>query len=200
MFSIQKGSDTAIIVVHEIYGINEHMKSICQSLSGNGFDVLCPDLLGREAPFDYSEEPEAYSYFMNRVGFPRALNSVKDALAEIKSAYRHIFVVGFSVGATAAWLCSEDRRVDGVVGYYGSRVRNFLDISPECPVLLFFPQEEASFQVDESLSALDHKANVEARKLTGRHGFSDPFSAKYDEASANEAFERMLAFLRNDRV
>jgi dienelactone hydrolase len=39
MISIQKGSDTAIIVVHEIYGINQHMKYVCQSLSEFDFDV-----------------------------------------------------------------------------------------------------------------------------------------------------------------
>jgi dienelactone hydrolase len=196
MISIQKDSDTAIIVVHEIYGINQHMKYVCQSLSEYDFDVLCPNLLERETPFDYSQEEDAYSNFMENVGFTNALVAIKNLLSDIKDEYEKIFVVGFSVGATVAWLCSEEQLVDGIIGYYGSRIRNYMEISPQCPTLLFFPQEEKSFNVDELISALDNKNKVEVHKFNGQHGFSDPFSPKYNEESAKKAFNQMLIFLR----
>ncbi len=158
MFSIQKDSDTAIIVVHEIYGINQHMKFICQSLSEYDFDVFCPNLLDKEMPFDYSQEEDAYSNLMKNIGFTNALITIKNSIMDIKDEYKKIFVVGFSVGATVAWLCSEEQLVDGIIGYYGSRIRNFMDISPQCPTLLFFPQEETSFNVDELISTLDNGA------------------------------------------
>jgi Dienelactone hydrolase and related enzymes len=195
MISIQKDSDTAIVIVHEIYGINQHMKYVCQLLSEFDFDVLCPNLLERETPFDYSQEEDAYSNFMENVGFTDALVIIKNLLSDIKDEYKKIFVVGFSVGATVAWLCSEEQLVDGIIGYYGSRIRNYLEISPQCPTLLFFPQEEKSFNVDELISALDNKNNVEVHKFNGQHGFSDPFSLKYNEASAKKAFYQMLFFL-----
>src|SRR5690606_7048825 len=106
---IQQGSSTAIIVLHEIYGLNQHMKDICSSLSEEGFDVFCPDLLGRPA-FDYAEEQEAYRYFMDNVGFLHAKYKVEDLIDDVRTAYEKVVIVGFSVGATVAWLCSEDGR------------------------------------------------------------------------------------------
>ncbi|MFB5284063.1 dienelactone hydrolase family protein [Peribacillus sp. Hz7] len=193
---IHTKSDTAIIVIHEIYGINQHMKSFCELLSEQHFDVICPNLLERDTPFDYSQEHLAYHHFMENVGFENALHKIKDVLSDIKNEYKSIYVVGFSVGATVAWLCSEEESIDGVVGYYGSRIRNYVAISPKSPIMLFFPQEEKSFNVDELISTLDKK-NIKIYKFSGQHGFSDPYSSKYNEKSAQEAFRQMINFFQN---
>lgn len=193
MLHIQKDSDTVIIVIHEIYGLNEHMQGFCESLSNQGFDVICPNLLDREAPFDYSQEDVAYRHFMENVGFTGALHKIKDILSDVKDEYQKIFILGFSAGATVAWLCSEDECVDGMVGYYGSRIRNYVELTPQCPTLLFFPQEESAFNVDELISALEIK-NIEVQKFNGKHGFSDPYSSKYHVESAQNAFSKMMKF------
>jgi len=159
------------------------------------FDVFCSNMLEQETPFDYSQEEDAYFNFMENIGFTNALVMIKSLLSEIKDGYKNIFVAGFSAGATVAWLCSEERLVDGIIGYYGSVLEIILEISPQCPELLFFPEEEKLFNVDELILALENKHNVEVHKLNGQHGFSDPFSLKYNEASAKKAFYQMLFFL-----
>ncbi|MFY0782977.1 dienelactone hydrolase family protein [Peribacillus simplex] len=193
MLHIQKDSDTVIIVIHEIYGLNEHMQGFCESLSNQGFDVICPNLLDRETPFDYSQEDAAYRHFMENVGFTGALHKIKDILSGVQAEYQKLFILGFSAGATVAWLCSEDECVDGMVGYYGSRIRNYVELTPQCPTLLFFPQEESAFNVDELILALEIK-NIEVHKFNGKHGFSDPYSSKYHVESAQNAFSKMMKF------
>lgn len=88
MLHIQKDSDTVIIVIHEIYGLNEHMQGFCESLSNQGFDVICPNLLDRETPFDYSQEDAAYRHFMENVGLTGALHKIKDILSDVKDEYQ----------------------------------------------------------------------------------------------------------------
>ena len=193
MNQIHKKSDTLIIVIHEIYGINRHMQSFCDLLSKQGFKVICPNLLEREIPFDYSQEEDAYRNFMENVGFANALHKIKNILSDVKDEYEKIFIIGFSVGATIAWLCSDQDCVDGIVGYYGSRIRNYVELSPQCPTILFFPQEEQSFNVDELILTLE-KVNIEMHKFNGKHGFSDPYSPQYNEKSAKNAFNEMLKF------
>lgn len=193
MLNIQKKSDTVIIVIHEIYGLNQHMQGYCELLSSQGFDVICPDLLERERPFDYSQEDAAYRHFMENVGFTGALYKIKDILSDIKDEYQKFFILGFSAGATVAWLCSEEECVDGIVGYYGSRIRNYAELAPRCPALLFFPLEEPSFNVDELISALESK-NAEVHKFMGEHGFSDPYHSKYHAESAQAAVSKMMKF------
>ncbi|PAE24963.1 dienelactone hydrolase family protein [Bacillus sp. 7894-2] len=192
--SYDSNANSLILVIHEIYGINQHINSFCELLTKQNFDVICPNLLEREMPFDYSQEEAAYRHFMEHVGFDRAARKVKDLLLDVKDEYETIYIIGFSIGATVAWLCSEEDCVDGVVGYYGSRIRDYLEITPRSPAMLFFPQEEQSFNVDDLVLALEKK-KIKADKLTGKHGFCDPYSSRYDAKSEQEAFSKTLDFL-----
>ncbi|MBG9446120.1 dienelactone hydrolase family protein [Cytobacillus firmus] len=192
--SYDSNSNSLILVIHEIYGINQHIKSFCELLNKQNFEVICPNLLEREKPFDYSQEEAAYHHFMEHVGFNRAARKIKDLLLDIKDEYETIYIIGFSIGATVAWLCSEEDCVDGIVGYYGSRIRDYLELTPRSPAILFFPQEEQSFNVDELVGTLKKK-KIKAYKFTGKHGFSDPYSSRYDAKSEQEAFSKTLEFL-----
>ncbi|MGG4268337.1 dienelactone hydrolase family protein [Peribacillus simplex] len=194
MLYIKNNSATVIMVIHEIYGLNEHMRGFCELLSKQDFDVICPNLLDRETPLDYSQEEAAYRQFMENLGFEEALHKIRDVLSDVKDVYKKIFIIGFSAGATVAWLCSEEECVDGIVGYYGSRIRNYVELTPQCPALLFFPQDEPSFDVDELMSALEIK-NIEVHKFNGKHGFSDPYHSKYHVESAQIAFNKMMKFI-----
>ncbi|MFU2017003.1 hypothetical protein CN689_15845 [Peribacillus butanolivorans] len=195
MFKIQtKNTNKVIIVLHEIYGVNQHMKDFCELLSEQNFDVICPNFLQREEPFAYVQEKEAYLNFMDNVGFTKASNKIKKIILEANEEYSKIFIIGFSIGATIAWLCSEEIFVDGIVGYYGSRIRDYLEKVPKCPTLLIFPQEERSVDVDELVLHLD-KENIEIHTFNGFHGFSDPFSPKYNIESAEKASSRVIKFL-----
>ncbi|MBE3649758.1 dienelactone hydrolase family protein [Paenibacillus polymyxa] len=195
MISIDKKSDTLIVVLHEIYGINQHIQNYCSLLSDENYDVICPNLIGKETPFDYSQEEAAYAHFIKNIGFERASYHIESLLLSIQARYKKVFIVGFSIGATIAWLCSKEKYVDGIVGYYGSRIRNYLEITPHCPTLLFFPQEEISFNVDELISALDNH-NIRVHKFSGQHGFSDPYSPRYHVHSAQQSFIEMVEFFR----
>ncbi|MET3196083.1 dienelactone hydrolase family protein [Gottfriedia sp. OAE603] len=190
-------SDKLIIVIHEIYGINQHIKNFCEVLSNQDFDVICPNLLEREQTFDYSEEEIAYLNFMENVGFADATQKIKNLLLDVKNKYMKIYIIGFSVGATVAWLCSEEECLDGVVGYYGSRIRNYTQLVPRCPTILFFPQEEESFSVDELISNLQIK-NIDIYKYFGQHGFSDPYSIKFNEKAYQNALNELLNFLKKN--
>lgn len=195
MVTIQKGSKNALIVIHEIYGINPHILGFCESISKQGFDVFCPNLIAPREAFDYTEEKLAYQHFMENVGFAGALFKIEKLLIDIKERYQKIFIIGYSVGATVAWLCNNEKLVDGIVGFYGSRIRDYINVSPKCPTLLFFPEEEKSFQVDELIAAIGG-SDIEIHKCVGQHGFSDPYSQKYNEESAKMAYNKLVTFLK----
>lgn len=170
------------------------MKNVCQLLSDKDFDVICPNLLKQVIPFDYSQEEIAYRHFMENIGFTHSSNEMK-RLLKIKGNYKKTYIVGFSIGATIAWLCGEEEGIDGIVGYYGSRIRNYLEINPLCPIMLFFPEKEHSFDVNDLISCLEEK-NILVHKFKGDHGFSDPYSPKYNEKSTKETFNIMIDFLK----
>jgi dienelactone hydrolase len=173
------------------------MTDLCEILSEQNFDVICPNLLEQEIPFDYTQEEEAYRNFIDSVGFTNALHKVKNIILDNQDGYSKIFIIGFSVGATVAWLCSEEEYVDGIVEYYGSRIRDYVNIFPKCPTLLFFPKVEKSFNVEELISTLNRQ-NLDVHICKGQHGFSDPYSYKYYVTSAQNAFRKTVNFLKTN--
>ncbi|MCP1359129.1 dienelactone hydrolase family protein [Aneurinibacillus migulanus] len=191
--------DAAIILVHEIYGVNENMKYMIKRLSKLGIDIICPNLLHRETPYKYTEEATAYQNFVQNIGFESAVQQVNQVITGLKQRYMKVGVVGFSIGATIAWLCSENRMCDFVVGCYGSRIRNHTDIEPACPTLLLFPNEEKGFDVHTLIERLKKKEykNLEIKDFPGVHGFIDSFSPNYHEVSASEALQCIDEFLQN---
>ena len=71
-----------------------------------------------------------------------------------------------------------------------------MELNPQCPMLLFFPEKEQSFEVDELIADLTSKY-IHVHKLQGQHGFSDPYSQKYQKDSAQNALNEMLDFINN---
>lgn len=201
MLSYQNGSDTLIVVLHEIYGINDHIAGVCKTLADSGYDVICPDLLDGKPAFDYSKKEEAYRYFMNFVGLEAAAKRVTFLLRQEEVSYKHVFMLGYSVGATVAWLSGVYSvkgdesfhfggsliNCSGMICYYGSRIRDYTEVSLKCPALLIFAEEEKSFEPVELQKDLTHMERTEVHILAGKHGFADPYSENYSETSAREA-------------
>ncbi len=194
MTKIINNSENLIILIHEIYGVNRFIKDTANRFALYGYDVVCPDLCGLEHPFDYSEQEAAYRYFLENIGFEKGTDIVINLAKQFESSYKRIFLVGFSVGATTAWLCSEAELFSGVICCYGSRIRDFTGISPSCPALLIFPNHEKSFNVKDFVSGFK-KPGVKVHTLEGNHGFADPYSSEYNKASAEKAFDLIKDFI-----
>ncbi|WP_156922353.1 dienelactone hydrolase family protein [Cohnella thermotolerans] len=83
---------------------------------------------------------------------------------------RRIYAVGFSIGATVAWLCSGGAELDGAIGFYGSRIRSYMDVTPRCPTRLFFSRDERPYLTLETTDALGSKRGVSFEAVDAGHG------------------------------
>ena len=154
-------SDTVIIVLHEIYGINNHIREICKMLANGKNDVICPSLLLPSQSFGPEEEVIAYKNFIQNIGFSVAQQQVEKLSLEIRNNYKYRFIIGYSIGATLAWLCSQREGLyNGIIGFYGSRIRDYKDIVPKCPTLLFFPRQEETFDINSLTQELPTQEDI----------------------------------------
>lgn len=200
MLQIQSNSDTVILVLHEIYGINSHIRGICNTLADGKNDVLCPNLLLPNQTFSPGEEAAAYSSFMQNIGFSAAQQQIEKLSLEIKKDYKYRFILGFSIGATLAWLCSQRAGLyNGAVGFYGSRIRDYKNVVPKCPVLLFFPRREESFDVDHLIHELSDKDNTSIVQVNALHGFANPLSGTYCPEASDTAITQAIAFFNRQK-
>jgi len=186
-----QNSSKCVILLHEIYGINEHIKHYANLLFQKGFDVYVPNLLQRSIPFSDEEEEIAYENFMTNVGFENAHDQVNTLINRLSKKYTHIRIIGFSVGATVAWLCSEHSSVHKVIGFYGSRIRQFTQVIPRAETILLFGEQEKSFHPMDLKTTLSTYPHVVVKIVNGEHGFANPYSPKYNEHSTNQ----LLAYL-----
>lgn len=193
---VKKSSNNrkALIVLHEIYGINRFIEDICIEYHALGFDIFCPDMLNGNS-FEYSEASLAYEYFAKRIGFDY-YRKIERLLERLKGTYGKVFIMGFSVGATLAWRCSQNAKCDGVICCYGSRIRDYLYLQPNCPTLLIFAEKD-SFNVDDISEKILEKHNVELHKFRASHGFMDQYSHCFNKEEAQAAKELIRDFLED---
>ncbi|WP_430476766.1 dienelactone hydrolase family protein [Bacillus cereus] len=187
----------ALIVVHEIYGVNDHMHQVIDHFTSSHIDVFCPNLLQSQHAFHYNDEEKAYQFFMNHIGFDDGKRQIEEFITRLSSSYTHIGLIGFSAGATISWLCSNNPKIDFIIGCYGSRIRDYVHVKPTCATLLLFPEKEASFSVSSLMKTLKKQNNplIEIQQLHGEHGFLNPYSEKYNEHSTNKAYNLIDSFL-----
>ena len=183
---LKQNSNQCVILLHEIYGINSHMNYYAKTLYEKGFDVYVPNLLQRTTAFTYEEEEQAYKNFMENIGFEKAKSKINALINVLSKEYAHIRIIGFSIGATIAWLCSNNPSVHKVVGFYGSRIRQYTDVIPNAETILIFGEQEKSFNpVDLKISLADYH-NVLIKIVEAAHGFANPYSPKYNERITND--------------
>ncbi|PEA08505.1 dienelactone hydrolase family protein [Bacillus cereus] len=187
----------ALIVVHEIYGVNNHMHQVIDHFTSSHIDVFCPNLLQSQHVFHYSDEEKAYHHFMNRIGFDYGKEQIEEFVTKLSNSYTHIGLIGFSVGATISWLCSNNPKLDFIIGCYGSRIRDYVHMKLTCATLLIFPEKESSFSVSSLMKTLQQQNNplLEIKQLHGEHGFLNPYSEKYNEQSTKQVYNLIDSFL-----
>ena len=95
--------------------------------------------------------------------------------------------------SSVAWLCSQSNHIASVTAFYGSRIRDYREITPLCPVLLIYGEREKSFNVTDFIAEVAD-GSIEAVSLPGEHGFADPFAPVFDKNSRQKAMDLMENF------
>lgn len=187
-----KNNQKAIIILHEIYGVNEFINSQCQKYKESGYDIICPNIIHRP-PFLYEEATQAYEFFTKKIGFD-VYKKVSDLVVQLKESYSQVFILGFSIGATIAFLCCENPLCSGIIACYGSRIRDYTTLNPACPTLLLFAKKD-TFDVGKLVHKLQNKQNLSMLEFDGEHGFLDSFSSHYNPQQTKLAEGAIAEFL-----
>lgn len=216
----------ALIVIHEIWGLNEHTKDIADRFAAEGYLALAPDLLTRvgiTAPIGEELLGIMFSPDENvrTEGQPRlreamsplhakeyaswavgALTASLDHLATQPVVDGRLGVTGFCFGGSYSFaLAATDPRVRAAVPYYGSPPDS-ADLSRiGCPVLAFYGDQDANLiEGLPGLTTAMAEAGVDFTPVvyenTGHAFFNDTNARTYDAGYAADAWTKTLAFLK----
>src|SRR2546421_9943898 len=142
-----------LVIVQEIFGVNAHIKRVCDGFAADGYLALAPAIFERVEPgFAIGYKPDDIERGRAvRMKIPLE-DMVKDVRAGVKALAAEklkVGVVGYCLGGTLAWLAAT--RIDGVacaVGYYGGGIADTASETPRCPVLLPFGETDPSIPTE----------------------------------------------------
>lgn len=189
-----------IVVIQEIFGVNGHIRSICDRLAGEGYAAVAPAIFDRSVrdfTSGYSPaEVEKARAFAMQADFGMFLRDTEAAIAELAPS-GPVGIVGFCLGGTVAFLAAT--RLTGLsaaVGYYGGGIAKASHEVPKCPVQLHFGATDPMIPIADVDTIRTNRPDVEVHVYEGAgHGFNCDERASYDAPSANLAWGRTLDFL-----
>lgn len=189
----------AMVVVQEIFGVNSHIRNVCDRLAAEGYVAVAPALFDRfvrdfQSGYSPDEVAHARSY-LAKIEWPKILLDIQAALDEVKSA-GPLGVIGFCLGGSAAFLSAT--RLNGLkaaVAFYGGQIVKFADEKPKCPVQMHFGETDASIPMSDVAIVKEKRPDCEIYTYPAGHGFYCDERASFHNPSATLAWERTIAFL-----
>jgi carboxymethylenebutenolidase len=189
----------AMVVGQEIFGINGHIRNVCDRLAAEGYVAVAPALFDRfvrdfESGYTPDEVAHARTY-IPKIDWPKMLLDIQAGIDEVKSV-GPIGVIGFCMGGSIAFLAAT--RLSGLsaaVGFYGSAVAKYADEKPKCPVQLHFGETDASIPMSDVAIVQEKRKDCEVYVYPAGHGFYCDERASYSPDNAKLAWQRTIDFL-----
>jgi carboxymethylenebutenolidase len=190
-----------LVVVQEIFGVNEHIRSVADGYANDGFLAVAPALFDRierdvELGYEGADVQKAMS-FIPRFEIDKAVIDLAAALDfATRTSGNKSGVIGYCLGGTLAWLAAARLHPDAAVGYYGGRIGNYANEQPSCPVMLHFGSKDTHIPAEEVEKVHAAHPEVEIYWYDAGHAFNATPRASYNPEAARLARERSLAFLK----
>jgi carboxymethylenebutenolidase len=197
-----------IVLIQEIFGVNEHIRSVAEQYAADGYLVIAPDLFWRhghrtELGYDEAGWKRAVE-LMNATDTQKAQADIKlaiDALKAHPGLDGRIASIGFCFGGMLSYNTAANGFVDVAIAYYGGGIQNQLDRAGEIkvPLLMHFGEQDSHIPIDavkQIAERFEFNDDVDIEVYPGaEHGFNCSHRSSYNQRAAVEAHGNTLLFL-----
>jgi carboxymethylenebutenolidase len=203
------GSGPGLLLLQEIFGVNEHIRTVADQYALAGFVVLAPDVFWRSAPrielgYEGVDRQRGVALAMAMqpaevVADLQAATAALRARPEV-GAGRKVGAIGWCMGGRLAYTAAAVAGVDAAVAYYGGGIQGQLALAAQvrCPVQFHYAGHDDHIPPEavESVRAAFAGKPAELWVYPGStHGFNCWARASYHAPSAALALGRSLSFL-----
>ncbi len=189
----------AIVLIQEIFGINSHIRDVCDGYAADGYVTIAPALFDRVesgVELGYDEEGRnAGIGIRKQLQWDDVLKDVEASGAAVKSAGK-TGVVGYCFGGSVAWLAATRLNFDCAVSYYGGNVSDFAEEQNKCPVIFHIGDQDNAIPEEKIEIIRKAKPDLPLYVYEGAgHGFNCDTRGSWNEAAAVLARSRYIEFL-----
>jgi carboxymethylenebutenolidase len=196
------GPFPGVVVIHEAFGLNEHIKDVTRRFAAEGYAALGVDLFGNR------NRAICMARFM--AGMLRGatdrfgVQDLKDALTYLSGLPNvdedRVGAVGYCMGGSfaVAWACTDDR-LKAIAPYYAVNPRPIEAVRRICPVVGSYPEKDFTASQGRRLDAELARRDIEhdIKVYPGaRHSFFNDARGAYDKRAAEDSWHRVLEFFR----
>lgn len=214
----------ALILVHEVWGLNEHTKAVADRYAKEGYLVLAPSLLE-----ELNLDPAEFAEIQSKLFDPEQRNSIQPRLRELtspmqdpefgrktvtrlKACFDHLYdmpefgqrvgIVGFCFGGTYSYtLAVNEPRLKAAVPYYGHCDIDVDDLAKiTCPILAFYGENDEALisnlpQLKEKMAHAEVDFMSVIYPNCGHAFFNDTNKFAYNHDAAENSWKKATVFL-----
>jgi carboxymethylenebutenolidase len=199
----------AVVVLHEVFGVNADIRETCDELAEQGFIAVAPDLFWRQEPgvdLSVTSEPDwqhglrLYQDYGRDAG-ARDVKDTANVVASLAECTGKVAVLGYCLGGLMTYLTAVRYGVDAAVAYHGGDTEKYLDEVKrlDAPLLMHLAEEDEFISRSaqaEIKTALASKPNATVYSYPSqRHAFARHNGTHYNAAAAALANGRTSEFL-----
>ena len=189
----------AVVLVHEYWGLNDHIKDIAGRYADEGFVCIAPDLYRGKLTKDKDEAAQ----LMKNLSTEDGLDTIKNAIAETVKKYevQKFGITGYCMGGTFAFqaICHLEEGLKAAAVFYGDVPDEDALRNLKGPVLFISGTKDQWINPgkveDLEKTAETNTLPVESVKYEADHAFfNDTRPAVYDEDAAKDAWAKVISF------
>ena len=188
-----------IVVLQEIFGVNVHIRDVCDGFAADGFTCIAPALYDRSSHKDCelgyeAEDMAAGRELREEFSWDDTVRDVAAAVEVLAGEGLEIGSVGYCWGGTISFLAGVRLDVSAAVVYYGGQIIPYKDEKARCPMLMHFGEHDAGIPLSDVERIRAAQPGAAIHIYDAGHGFNCDRRGSYDEAAAKLARQRTIDF------
>jgi carboxymethylenebutenolidase len=198
-----------VIVLHEVFGVNEDIRLTCRELADAGFIAIAPELFWRQergvdlstwSGEEWKKGLALYTAYDRDTGVRDVIATVR-AAEQLEGATGQVGVMGFCLGGLMTYLIAARHEIDAAIAYHGGDTESYLDEAHAitAPLLMHLAEEDEYISKDAQARIKAALASVPSATVYSypgqNHAFARHTGVHYNAEAAALANGRTIAFL-----
>lgn len=199
----ENGPEKAVILIHEWWGLNDHIKDIAERYAAEGFTAVAPDLYRGKLATNPTEAGDMMKALEIEDGLETIANAMEAARAEL--GVSHFGITGYCMGGTFALraACALEG-ISAAAPFYGDVPAEEILRKLKVPTIFISGKKDAWINPEKVASLEDaaerYELPVHSVKYEADHAFFNNTRPEvYDETAARDAWALVVGFF-NDKL
>ena len=188
-----------IVVLQEIFGVNAHIRDVCDRFAHEGYAAIAPALYDRSSQTNTELTYEKEDVTLGRklreeFSWDDTILDVEVAATALRDEGLKVGTVGYCWGGTISYLSATRLDIAGAIVYYGGQIMPYVNETGRCPLLMHFGATDASIPLSDVEAIQKAHPDAVVHVYEAGHGFNCDRRGGFDEKASKLATSRTLDF------